>query len=125
MREVTLVLSSNLVRRVVDRVGERSEAAAIRWRRPFHELNAIVSRLSLLQSQTDMLDIDDVTLRRHNRLVLGLVSDQLGLIGTLASFYTQENASLLFNSISELVHERCNALKLNIQLKILQSNVRD
>jgi len=98
---------------------------ALRWRRPFHELNALVSRLSLLQSQTDMLDIDDVTLRRHNRLVLGMVSDQLGLIGTLASFYTQENASLLFNSVSELVHERCNALKINIQLKILQSNVRD
>ena len=98
---------------------------ALRWRRPFHELNALVSRLSLLQSQTDMLDIDDVTLRRHNRLVLGMVSDQLGLISTLASFYTQENASLLFNSVSELVHERCNALKINIQLKILQSNVRD
>ncbi len=98
---------------------------AIRWRRPFHELNALVSRLSLLQSQTDMLDIEDATLRRHNRLVLGMVSDQLGLISTLASFYTQENASLLFNSISELVHERCNALKINIQLKILQSNVRD
>ncbi len=98
---------------------------SFRWRRPFHELNALVSRLSLLQSQTDMLDIDDVTLRRHNRLVLGLVSDQLGLISSLASFYTQENAALLLNSISELVHERCNALKINIQLKILQSNVRD
>ncbi len=98
---------------------------SFRWRRPFHELNALVSRLSLLQSQTDMLDIDDVTLRRHNRLVLGMVSDQLGLISSLASFYTQENAALLLNSISELVHERCNALKINIQLKILQSNVRD
>ena len=98
---------------------------AYQWRKPFHELNAIVSRLSLLQAQTDMLDIDDVTLRRHNRLVLGIVSDQLGLIGTLASFFTQENSSLLFNSISELVHQRCNALKINIQLKILQSNVRD
>ncbi len=98
---------------------------SFRWRRPFHELNALVSRLSLLQSQTDMLDIDDVTVRRHNRLVLGLVSDQLGLISSLASFYTQENEALLFNSLSELVHERCSALKLNIQLKILQSNVRD
>ncbi|MBL9036906.1 MAG: hypothetical protein JNG84_00195, partial [Archangium sp.] len=93
---------------------------ALSWRKPFHELNSLVSRLSLLQSQTDVLGVDEVEQRRRNRLVLSFVSDQLGLISTLASFYTQENSALLFDSISEIIHERCSALKINIQLKILQ-----
>ncbi len=55
---------------------------------------------------------------------LSLVSDLLGVISQVASYYTQENSALLFNNLSEVIHERCDGLKLNIQLKLLQSAIR-
>ncbi len=56
---------------------------------------------------------------------LSLVSDLLGLISQISSYYTQENTALVFNSLSDVIHERSNALKLNIQLKLLQSAIRE
>jgi hypothetical protein len=51
------------------------------------------------------------------------VSDLLGLISMISSYYTQENSSLLFNNLSEVIHQRCSGLKINIQLKILHATV--
>lgn len=53
-----------------------------------------------------------------------LCSDLLGLISAIAGYYTQENSSLLFNNLSEVVHQRCDALKINIQLKVLHAMVK-
>ena len=47
----------------------------------------------------------------------------LGVISMIASYYTQENSSLLFNNLSEVIHQRCDGLKINIQLKILHATV--
>ena len=41
----------------------------------------------------------------------------------IAGYSTQENASLMFNSLPEIVHSRCDGLKINIQLKILHATI--
>lgn len=93
------------------------------WRRQFHELNALVSLLGQLQSDRDVLLVRDPGLRAENMRYLSTVSDLLGVISHLSSWYTQENSALAFNSLSDVIHERCNALKINIQLKLLQAGI--
>ena len=93
------------------------------YRKQFHELNSLVSLLSMLQSNKDVLGLGEPKQRAENLLYLGLVSDLLGVISMIASYYTQENSSLLFNNLSEVIHQRCDGLKINIQLKILHATV--
>ncbi len=50
-----------------------------------------------------------------------MCSDLLGLVSMISGYYTQENSSLLFNNLSEVIHQRCDGLKINIQLKILHA----
>jgi hypothetical protein len=94
------------------------------YRKQFHELNSLVSLLSMLQSNKDVLGAPP-TVRAEHQLYLGLCSDLLSLISAISGYYTQENSSLLFNNLSEVVHERCASLKINIQLKLLHAVVRD
>ena len=49
------------------------------------------------------------------------LSTVVGLIAAITGYYTQENSSLLYNRLSDIIHERCDGLKINIQLKILQA----
>jgi len=93
------------------------------YRRPFHELNSLVSVVSMLQANKDVLGVTDERVRAERLLYLGLCSDLLSLISSVSGYYTQENSSLLFNNLSEVVHSRCDALKLNIQLKVLHATV--
>jgi hypothetical protein len=93
------------------------------YRKQFHELNSLVSLLSMLQSNKDVLGLADSGKKAENLLYLGLVSDLLGVISMIGSYYTQENSSLLFNNLSEVIHQRCDGLKINIQLKILHATV--
>lgn len=93
------------------------------YRKQFHELNSLVSLLSMLQSNKDVLGLTDPAKRAENLLYLGLVSDLLGVISMISSYYTQENSSLLFNNLSEVIHQRCDGLKINIQLKVLHATV--
>lgn len=95
----------------------------IAYRRPFHELNSLVSVVAMLQSNKDVLGVTDAKVRAERLLYLGLCSDLLSLISSISGYYTQENSSLLFNNLSEVVHARSDALKLNIQLKVLQAMV--
>lgn len=95
------------------------------YRRQFHELNSLVSVLSQLQSNKDVLALKDDAVRKENMHYLSLVSDLLGVVSHISNYYTQENSALVFNNLSDVIHERCNALKLNIQLKLLQSAIRD
>ena len=95
----------------------------VAYRRPFHELNSLVSVVSMLQSNKDVLGVTDEAVRAERLLYLGLCSDMLSLISSVSGYYTQENSSLLFNNLSEVVHSRCDSLKLNIQLKILHAMV--
>jgi hypothetical protein len=92
----------------------------VAYRRKFHELNSLVSVISLLQSSKDVLDAAPAE-RGEQLRYLGLCSDMLSLISAIAGYYTQENSSLLFNNLSEVVHQRCDGLKLNIQLKLLHA----
>lgn len=93
------------------------------YRKRFHELNSLVSLLSMLQSNKDVLGIDDPRQKRENLAYLSLCSDLLSLVSAISGYYTQENSSLLFNNLSEVIHQRCDGLKLNIQIKILHSLV--
>ena len=93
------------------------------YRKRFHELNSLVSLLSMLQSNKDVLGLRDGGILRENLLYLGLTSDLLGLVSMISGYYTQENSSLLFNNLSEVIHERCDSLKINIQLKILHAAI--
>lgn len=94
------------------------------YRKQFHELNSLISLLSMLQSNKDVLGLTDDKQKTENLLYLSLVSDLLGVISMISSYYTQENSSLLFNNLSEVIHQRCDGLKINIQLKILHATVR-
>ncbi len=92
------------------------------YRKQFHELNSLVSIVSMLQSNKDVLGVP-VGVRGENLLYLSLCSDMLSLISAISGYYTQENSSLLFNNLSEVVHQRCDSLKINIQLKLLHAMV--
>src|SRR5690606_22193087 len=94
------------------------------YRKRFHELNSLVSLLSMLQSNKDVLGLSDGDKLRENLLYLGLTSDLLGIVSMISGYYTQENSSLLFNNLSEVIHERCDSLKINIQLKILHAGIQ-
>ena len=92
------------------------------YRKQFHELNSLVSIVSMLQSNKDVLGVP-VSVRGENLLYLSLCSDMLSLISAISGYYTQENSSLLFNNLSEVIHQRCDSLKINIQLKLLHAMV--
>ena len=92
------------------------------YRKQFHELNSLVSIVAMLQSNKDVLGVA-VEKRGANLLYLSLCSDMLSLISAISGYYTQENSSLLFNNLSEVVHQRCDSLKINIQLKLLHAMV--
>ncbi len=89
-------------------------------RRRFHELNSLVSLISMHQSSKDVIT-GNSTEKAHNVTYLAACSDLLGLIASVTGYYTQENSSLLYNRLSDIIHERCDGLKINIQLKILQA----
>lgn len=93
------------------------------YRRRFHELNSLISLISVHQSSKDVLGLKDDEERNHNLHYLSLCSDLLGLISMVAGYYTQENSSLLFSSLTEIIHQRCDGLKINIQLKILHAMI--
>jgi hypothetical protein len=76
----------------------------------------------MLQANKDVLGVEG-TARGENLVYLELCSDLLSLISAVSGYYTQENSSLLFNNLSEVVHQRCDALKINIQLKLLHAGI--
>jgi hypothetical protein len=94
----------------------------VAYRRRFHELNSLVSLLSMLQANKDVLGREGAA-RAENLVYLELCSDLLSLISAVSGYYTQENSALLFNNLSEVVHQRCDALKINIQLKLLHAGI--
>ena len=96
----------------------------VAYQKRYHELNSLVSLLSMLQSNKDVLGLSDSSKKSENLLYLSLCSDLLGLVSMISGYYTQENAGLLSNHLSEIVHQRCDGLKINIQLKILHAGVR-
>ena len=92
------------------------------YRHYIHELNSLISRISLLQSERDLHDIEDREKQKPNIFALEACADLLGLISSLAGYYAQENAALMFQGLTGAVHNRANTLKINIQLKILQAS---
>jgi hypothetical protein len=93
------------------------------YRKYFHELNSLVSLISTFQSDKDVLGLRDPRRKAENLAYLGYCSDLLGLVSAIGSYYTQENSSLLFSNLSEIIHQRCDGLKINIQLKILHATI--
>lgn len=94
----------------------------IAYRRRFNELNSLISLISMYQSSCDLIG-EPPEKTAENVTYLSLCADLLGLIGVLTGYYAQENSSLLYNNLSSIIPERCDALKLNIQLKILHATI--
>lgn len=93
------------------------------YRKRFNSLNTLVSLISIHQSNKDVLGLKDPRERQANLLYLSTCSDLLGLVGVIAGYYAQENGALLYNGLLSIVGERADALRLNIQLKILHASV--
>jgi len=93
------------------------------YRRRFHELNTLISLITVHQSDKDVLGLTDEGQLRENLLYLSICSDLLGLIAVITGYYAQENSSLLYSNLLEIIHHRCNGLKLNIQTKILHASI--
>ncbi len=93
------------------------------YRRRFNELNTLVSLITMHQSNKDVLGLTSESLRRENLLYLSLCGDLLGLISVISGYYAQENPSLLYSNMLEIIHQRSDGLKLNIQTKILHASV--
>lgn len=98
-------------------------AEMLTYRKRFNELDSLASLISMHQSTKDVLGLTDPAIRTERLSYLSKCSDLLGLISVIAGYYSQENAALLWNGQLTIIHERCNALKLNIQLKILQAGI--
>lgn len=92
----------------------------VMYRRRFHELNSLISLLSMHQAGKDVVGFDPATKAEHIAY-LGFCSDLLGLIAIITGYYAQENSSLLYNKMLEIIPQRCDGLKVNIQLKILHA----
>ena len=93
------------------------------YRRRFSELDSLISVISMHQSNKDVLGVRDPAVRSANLQYLSTCSDLLGLISVIAGYYSQENASLLYNNLLSIIHDRSSSLKLNIQLKILHASL--
>ena len=83
----------------------------------------MISLISMHQSEKDVLGLTDDDRRSENLLYLRICSDLLGLISVISGYYTQENSSLLYSNLLQIIHHRCNGLKLNIQTKILHAPI--
>ena len=94
----------------------------VAYRRRFNELNTLVSLISMHQSSKDVNHPDPEERARHI-VYLRYCSDLLGLIAVITGYYAQENTSLLYNRMLEIINDRCDGMKLNVQLKILHSTI--
>lgn len=90
-------------------------------RRYIQELSTLLTHISQLQADYDVVGVADGEKRRQNMLFLEACSDLLGLISSIAGYYSHGNAALAFNGLTGFVHVRANLLKLNIQLKLVQA----
>jgi hypothetical protein len=95
----------------------------ISYRRRFHELNTLISLISMHQSDKDVLGLTNDARRGENLVYLSTCSDLLGLISVISGYYTQENSSLLYSNLLSIIHQRSSGLKLNIQTKILHAAI--
>lgn len=93
------------------------------YRRRFHELNTLISLISMHQSNKDVLGLTCDETRRENLLYLSTCSDLLGLISVIGGYYSQENSSLLYSNLLDVIYERSDRMKLNIQTKILHASI--
>lgn len=86
----------------------------------FSELNSLVSLITMHQSSRSAIQTTAKP-RAEEVAYLRVCSDLLGLIGVITGYYTQQNTSLMYNRLLEVIHNRSSSMKLNIQLKILHA----
>jgi hypothetical protein len=92
------------------------------YRARFHELNSLISLVSMHQASKDVLGSDPAS-KASDIAYLRYCSDLLGLISAITGYYAQENSSLMYNKLLEVIPQRADSLKLNIQIKILHALV--
>ncbi len=93
-------------------------------RRYLHELNNMISRISLLQAEHDLLGLADRKEVENDIAYLDGCADLLGIISTITGYYGQQNAALVFSGLTGQLHARANDLKINIRLKLLHAEWR-
>jgi hypothetical protein len=93
------------------------------YRRRFHELNTLISLISMHQSNKDVLGLTCNETLRENLVYLTTCSDLLGLISVIGGYYSQENSSLLYSNLLAVIYERSDRMKLNIQTKIMHASI--
>ncbi|MCL4202015.1 MAG: hypothetical protein KJ000_05940 [Pirellulaceae bacterium] len=93
------------------------------YRRRFHELNTLISLISMHQGDKDVLGLTCPAKLRENLLYLSICSDLLSLISVIGGYYSQENSSLLYSNLLSVIYERADRMKLNIQTKIMHSSI--
>lgn len=90
------------------------------YRNRFNDLNSLVSLISMHQSTHGAIQSSPEE-RSKEVGYLRVCSDLLGLVGVITGYYAQENPSLMYNGLLEVIHSRASSMKLNIQLKILHA----
>ena len=90
-------------------------------RRYLHELNNMISRISLLQAEHDLLGPADRKEMERDIAYLDGCADLLGIISTITGYYGQQYAALVFSGLTGQFHARANDLKINIRLKLLHA----
>ena len=91
-------------------------------RRYLHELNGLISRLSLLQADHDLYGWRTGETIGHNARYLDACSDLLSMISTVAAFYGEKRSAMAFDGMTNMLDSRANDLKINIGLKLIQGN---
>jgi hypothetical protein len=89
------------------------------YRRRFHDLNALVSRLCMQHASSRA----NITNKADFVAYLRVCSDLVGLISVITGYYAQENSSLLYDKLVQIIPQRCDDLRITIELEILHASM--
>lgn len=93
------------------------------YRKRFHELNSLVSLISIHQSSKDVLGVHDSRTRRDHLLYLSLCSDLLGLVSMIGATTPVRIRHCCSAECPKSSTSAATAWKINIQLKILHATI--
>jgi hypothetical protein len=87
------------------------------YRKRFHELNALISRVCM-QHASSRANIANKT---EYVTYLRVCSDLIGIISVITGYYAQGNSSLLYDKLVQIIPQRCDSLRITIELEILHA----
>ncbi|MFT5466826.1 MAG: hypothetical protein ACI8UO_001926 [Verrucomicrobiales bacterium] len=84
------------------------------------ELNGLISRVSIVQTDQDPFRWQDEASIRHGCDFLDSCADLLGVISTISAYYGEVRPAIVFNGMTTMLDSRASDLRLNIQVKLNQ-----